>query len=183
MKRFAAEIAACLLLVVALGLLSVWFARNRVAPAQGLDGCGQPIEVIGPAGGALLCNRDDGQIDAVVGQAGAPDCGGAVRAALSGIRGDVAQIRLVAGCRFTRVRDGFLSGNASLLLQRPLDLNQAEVEDLVELPGLGPDTAARIVEDRSKNGPFCSVEQLDRVRGVGGKTVERLGPMLRASCP
>ena len=35
-------------------------------------------------------------------------------------------------------------------------------------------TAGRIVEDRAANGPFASVDDLDRVHGIGPKTVERL---------
>jgi competence protein ComEA len=61
---------------------------------------------------------------------------------------------------------------------RPLDLNRASEADLVLLPGIGPSLARRIVESRSADGPFPDVEALDRVRGIGRRTVERLRPLL-----
>ncbi len=53
---------------------------------------------------------------------------------------------------------------------RPLDLNRASPEDLMDLPGVGPVLADRIVALR----PFASVEGLTRVRGIGPKTLEGL---------
>ncbi len=48
-----------------------------------------------------------------------------------------------------------------------LDLNAATVADLDALPGIGPVLAQRIVDHRSTQGPFTSVEQLDDVPGIG----------------
>lgn len=49
----------------------------------------------------------------------------------------------------------------------PIDLNAASAADLETLPGVGPATAAAIVDDRTRNGPFASVDDLDRVPGIG----------------
>jgi competence protein ComEA len=49
----------------------------------------------------------------------------------------------------------------------PIDLNTATAEQLESLPGVGPATAAAIVDDRDRNGPFSSVDDLDRVSGIG----------------
>jgi len=49
----------------------------------------------------------------------------------------------------------------------PVDLNTATAEDLESLPGVGPATAAAIVDDRTRNGPFASVDDLERVPGIG----------------
>ena len=49
----------------------------------------------------------------------------------------------------------------------PVDLNRASAEELEQLPGVGPATAAAIVDDRGRNGPFATVEDLERVPGVG----------------
>jgi competence protein ComEA len=49
----------------------------------------------------------------------------------------------------------------------PLDLNVATVVELDTLPGVGPATAAAIVDDRDRNGPFASVDDLERVPGIG----------------
>ena len=49
----------------------------------------------------------------------------------------------------------------------PLDLNEATAADLEQLPGVGPATAAAIVDDRERNGPYAAVDDLDRVSGIG----------------
>jgi competence protein ComEA len=49
----------------------------------------------------------------------------------------------------------------------PLDVNAATVAELETLPGIGPATAAAIVEHRAQNGPFASVDDLDAVPGIG----------------
>lgn len=55
-----------------------------------------------------------------------------------------------------------------------VNINSASAEELDALPGVGPSTAAAIVEDREQNGPFNSVDDLLRVSGVGEKKLERL---------
>ena len=48
-----------------------------------------------------------------------------------------------------------------------LDLNAATVGDLDALPGIGPVLAQRIVDWRTENGRFASVDQLREVTGIG----------------
>lgn len=49
----------------------------------------------------------------------------------------------------------------------PIDLNTATAQELDTLPGVGPATAAAIVDDRERHGPFASVADLERVPGIG----------------
>jgi competence protein ComEA len=49
----------------------------------------------------------------------------------------------------------------------PLNVNTASAEELEALPGVGPATAAAIVEEREAHGPFGSPDDLERVRGIG----------------
>lgn len=55
-----------------------------------------------------------------------------------------------------------------------VDLNAATAEQLDALPGVGPATAAKIVADRTANGPFRNVEDLLRVPGIGAKKLDVL---------
>ena len=65
---------------------------------------------------------------------------------------------------------------------RPVDLNQATLAELEQLPGIGPRKAEAIVELRKKR-PFTRVTQLLEVKGVGRKTLERLRPWVRVAGP
>ena len=59
-----------------------------------------------------------------------------------------------------------------------IDPNFADAVELRRLPGVGPAKAAAIVRYRRDNGPFRSLEDLERVRGLGRATVESLAPHL-----
>lgn len=60
-----------------------------------------------------------------------------------------------------------------------VDLNTAGVEELSQLPGLGPTTAARIIEYRHAHGPFTSADALLAVPGIGAVTLAGVRPFLR----
>jgi competence protein ComEA len=59
----------------------------------------------------------------------------------------------------------------------PLDINSASVAELTALPGIGPAKAAAIVAERQQE-PFRSVADLTRVKGIGERTLEELGPRI-----
>ena len=48
-----------------------------------------------------------------------------------------------------------------------ININTASMSDLDTLSGVGPSTAKAIIDYRTKNGPFGSVEDLLNVRGIG----------------
>jgi competence protein ComEA len=60
-----------------------------------------------------------------------------------------------------------------------VDINSADWPELIQLPGVGPKLAQRIVQSRQTNGPFADHEDLRRVHGIGPKTLEQIRPYLR----
>ncbi|MCW2779858.1 MAG: ComEA family DNA-binding protein [Marmoricola sp.] len=59
-----------------------------------------------------------------------------------------------------------------------VNLNSATAEQLDTLPGVGPVTAQKILDWRSRNGAFSSVDELLEVDGIGEKTLADLAPFL-----
>lgn len=59
-----------------------------------------------------------------------------------------------------------------------VNINRATAAELELLPHIGPAMAKRIVEHRTLHGPFRSLMDLDRVRGIGPKTLEKLAPLI-----
>jgi competence ComEA-like helix-hairpin-helix protein len=60
-----------------------------------------------------------------------------------------------------------------------MDVNRASAAELELLPGVGPSLAKRLIEAREQRGPFRSLEELGRVRGMGAKTRQKLSKFLR----
>lgn len=56
----------------------------------------------------------------------------------------------------------------------PIDVNAASLDDLQRLPGVGPVMAQNIAAAR----PFKSVADLDRAKGIGPKTLDKLRPFV-----
>ena len=55
-----------------------------------------------------------------------------------------------------------------------VDLNATTTKELQQLPGIGKGLAKRIVEYRTTNGPFKSVEEVVKVKGIGKKTFAKM---------
>jgi competence protein ComEA len=59
-----------------------------------------------------------------------------------------------------------------------VNLNAASQSELEELPGVGPVTAAAILQWRTDNGPFTSVDELLEVSGIGDATLAEIAPFV-----
>ena len=59
-----------------------------------------------------------------------------------------------------------------------ISLSTADVATLDTLPGIGPVLAQRIVDWRTANGRFTSVDELGEVSGIGEKLLAQVGPLV-----
>ncbi len=61
----------------------------------------------------------------------------------------------------------------------PLNLNSADRTELLQVPGVGPNLADAILSHRNTFGRFQSLDELDSVKGIGGKTIDKLRPWIQ----
>ena len=83
-----------------------------------------------------------------------------------------------------------LACGASLAAQKqkhpppaPIDLNRATVQELQQLPGVGPAAAEAVVKFRERSGAFQRVEDLLAIHGISRAKFEKLRPYVRVDAP
>lgn len=55
-----------------------------------------------------------------------------------------------------------------------VNINKADASSLsAELSGIGEKKAQAIIDYRTKNGPFASVDDLQKIKGISDKTIEK----------
>lgn len=64
-----------------------------------------------------------------------------------------------------------------------IDINSADATALSSLPGIGPKIAGDIIEYRTGNGPFASVQDLEKVKGIGAKKIAKLKDLVTVKGP
>jgi competence protein ComEA len=74
-----------------------------------------------------------------------------------------------------------IDGRPPLTISFEVDVNTAGCAELMQLPGIGPKLAERIVESRDTDGSFVDVDDLRRVKGIGKKILERIRPYVRVA--
>ncbi|MWV45330.1 competence protein ComEA [Paenibacillus sp. HJL G12] len=57
---------------------------------------------------------------------------------------------------------------------RKINVNTAQAAELMNLPGIGAKKAQAIIEYRTQHGPFQKVSDLDKVKGIGAKVLEKM---------
>jgi competence protein ComEA len=72
-------------------------------------------------------------------------------------------------CLFTLV----LLAWSLVAMAASVNINQADAKLLATLDGVGPQKAAAIVAYRDANGPFHSIDDLAKVKGIGAATVDK----------
>ncbi|GAB3481576.1 ComEA family DNA-binding protein [Marinomonas epiphytica] len=75
---------------------------------------------------------------------------------------------------------GLCLSPVSLLAATPLDINGASAQELAAvMNGVGDKKAQAIVAYRSENGPFTSINDLAKVKGIGAALIERNQTVIR----
>ena len=54
------------------------------------------------------------------------------------------------------------------------DINKATVQQLQDLPGIGPVLSQRIIDFRQQNGPFKRLEELQSVKGISVRLYQKI---------
>lgn len=78
----------------------------------------------------------------------------------------------------TKIQTADVGASAAPKLEGRVNVNTATQAELEMLPGIGAALAKRIIDYRTQQGPFRSVNDLDKVNGIGPRTVERLRPLV-----
>ncbi len=101
-------------------------------------------------------------------------------------RNDLLKIKGIGETSLNKIKDYFyaMEGDSVLFksalrseeIQQKIDLNNASIEDLCKLKGIGPSRAEKIIEMRNDLGGFSSLDELLKVKGIGEKTLEKLKP-------
>ena len=59
-----------------------------------------------------------------------------------------------------------------------VNINKAGLEELMSLPYIGEVKARAILDYRNTHGPFKSIDELENIKGIGPKTLEKLRPLV-----
>lgn len=150
-------------------------APVRIAPAGHADAAGPPlvVHVVGAVRRAGLYRlREGARVADAIRKAGGVTSHAAVALVnLAAPLVDGQQVVVPA-----RVEAAAQGGDVPVpgLAGGKVSLAAATIDQLDELPGIGPVTAQKIVDWRQKHGPFASVDDLDQVPGIGPTRVEQL---------
>ena len=173
--------AALLVVVVVVSALAWWWPRSTpaspvtpvlvTATTAGGSESTILVHVSGAVAhpGVVVLESDARVIDAVTAAGGVTAGGvpGAVNLAAPVADGDQVVVPSAMAPAAGTAGDGRVSVNSA---------TEAELEDL---PGVGPVMARRIVDHRTTNGSFVTVEDLLDVPGIGEATLARLRPLVR----
>jgi competence protein ComEA len=66
----------------------------------------------------------------------------------------------------------------AVVVQKLVNINTATAAELETLPGIGPVSAQRIIDYRSEQGQFSSIDQLVEVKGIGEKSLEKISSLV-----
>jgi len=72
-------------------------------------------------------------------------------------------------------------GDKNPIEQLPMNINTSSAEAISRVPGLTPELAKAVVESREAKGPFASVEDLKRVKGISDTELKKIKSYLKTT--
>jgi competence ComEA-like helix-hairpin-helix protein len=137
--------------------------------------CSGFVDDNGKALGVAFGHTASDLISTAIERLGLPEKCAALELPQAALRGGLVRFRIAMDrCQIQAVE--LLPGPQRRICGVGVDVNQDLALDLELLPGIGPKKAGSIVESREHDGPFGSIEDLARVKGIGQKTVEQIRP-------
>lgn len=107
--------------------------------------------------------------------------GEVAKPAVSVVKGGTSSGNQEAGAKSSASDKSPSSGGAAKL-SKPgsgtVNINSAGEAELQRLPGIGPSMAQRILEYRTANGRFSSIDELDEVKGIGPAKLAKMRPFI-----
>jgi competence protein ComEA len=120
----------------------------------------------------LYSLAEGSRVDDAISKAGGPKPRAAL--ALVNLAAPIADGQQIVVPSRQEAAQALAGGSPAGALGGRVHLNSATLEQLDELPGIGPVTAQKILDYRSEHGAFGSVEELDAVPGIGPATLAEL---------
>jgi competence protein ComEA len=184
--------------VVVYGAIAVALLLVGARALRSESGDGAASAAVSPSSGSAGLSVSSGGGDVVVDVAGAVRRPGVYRMpaearvvdAIDRAGGAAADAMLEGINRAARLADGqqvvvpergpaATAAAAGASEEGPISLGSASLEQLETIDGIGPVTAAKILEYRDQHGGLASVDQLDQVSGIGPATMESLRARLQ----
>ena len=69
-------------------------------------------------------------------------------------------------------------GYIELLPGETVNINTADMEELMKLPGIGEVIAQRILDYRTEHGPFRNIEELKEIEDIGEGRLEQISSLI-----
>jgi competence protein ComEA len=91
----------------------------------------------------------------------------------------IAVLPAVAGSGKTGTGQVMGEKSDSALQSEKVNINTANLKTLTALKGIGPERAKNIIDYRTKNGNFKSIEDLKKVKGIGDKIFSQISSLIR----
>jgi competence protein ComEA len=86
------------------------------------------------------------------------------------LAGAILVVMLCGGMAFAQAKE---------VGQGKLNVNTATLEEFQLLPGIGESMAKNIIAYRTANGSFKSVNDMEKIKGIGKKKLAKLRPYLK----